>query len=128
MSTSNHSNDEQIIDSMEKWKRLLKLNRPVAVEFFSPTCPHCARLTPIFQRLSKEYKDRMSFALVNAVEQQSLAGGYGIRGVPTIKFFCYGRSVYEVVGFRSEAELRTEVDRVLSIYGKCISQSSPLYV
>jgi thioredoxin 1 len=70
----------------------------------------------------------MSFGFVNAAEQQSLAAGYGIRGVPTIKFFCDGRPVYEVVGFRKEAELRAEIERVLSTHSKCISQSSPLYV
>jgi thioredoxin 1 len=128
MSSSNVYSDERLIDTIAKWKRLLKSSRPVAVEFFSPTCPHCARLTPIFQRISEEYQDRMRFAMVNAVEQQGLAGGYGIRGVPTIKFFCDGRPVYEVVGFRPEAELRTEIERVLSTHSKCISQSSPLYV
>jgi thioredoxin 1 len=126
--TSSNAEDKKLITSVERWKQILKSIQPVAVEFFSPTCPHCARLTPVFKRLSEEYKDEMRFALVNAVEQQGLAGGYGIRGVPTIKFFCDGRPVYEVVGFRPESELRTEIEKVLSTHSKCISQSSPLYV
>ncbi len=119
-----------LIASMDEWRsRVLKSDLPVVVEFYSPTCPHCARLTPIFQRLSTEYGDKMTFAIVNVVESRDLAEGYGIMGVPTVKFFCDGRPINEIVGFRPEEELRGKIEEgVLQTYKRCISQSSPIYV
>jgi len=50
---------------MDEWKsRVLKSELPVVVEFYSPTCPCCAMLTPIFKRLSSEYESNMLFAMV----------------------------------------------------------------
>ena len=120
--------DELLISTMEEWRsRILKSKLPAAVEFFSTTCPYCAKLTPIFRRLSTEYGDRMNFALVNATESQGIAEGYGVMGVPTIKIFCDGRTIYEIVGFKPEDELKTDIERVLRTHKKCISESSPLY-
>jgi thioredoxin 1 len=120
--------DELLIATMEGWRaKILKSDRPVVVEFFTPTCPYCARLTPIFRKLSTIYGDKMKFAMVNAAERPELAEGYGIMGVPTLKFFCDGRSIHEIVGFKPEEELTVEIEKVLQTSGKCISQSSRLY-
>ena len=124
----NRLEDGLLINTMEEWKsRVLKSDRPTVVEFYTPTCPHCARLTPIFRKLSHEYGDKMNFAMVNAAESQDLAEGYGVAGVPTLKFFCDGRPIYEIVGFEPEEELRAEIEKVLQKYQKCISQSTRLY-
>jgi thioredoxin-like negative regulator of GroEL len=113
---------------MEEWKnKILKSDRPVIVEFYTPTCPYCARLTPIFQKLATTYSDRITFAMVNAASNPDIAQGYGVMGVPTLKFLCDGRPIHEIVGFKPEEELRIEIERILQSYKKCVSQSSRLY-
>jgi thioredoxin 1 len=120
--------DELSIPSMTEWKsKILKSELPVIVEFYTPTCPFCARLTPIFRKLSQVYGDRIRFALVNASESADIAEGYGVMGVPTLKFFCDGRPIHEIVGFKSEEELKDEIEKLLQTHKTCISQSSPLY-
>ena len=120
--------DELSILSMAEWKsKILKSELPVIVEFYTTTCPFCARLTPVFRKLSEVYGDRMRFALVNASESADIAEGYGVMGVPTLKFFCDGRPINEIVGFKSEEELKDEIEKVLRTYRTCISQSSRLY-
>jgi len=120
--------DELLIVTMEEWKeKILKSDIPVVIEFYTPTCPYCARLTPIFKKLSSEYNERMKFAMVNAAESRDIAEGYGIMGVPTLKFLCDGKPIYEIVGFKSEEELKSEIYKVLQNHRKCISESSPLY-
>ncbi|WP_455278516.1 thioredoxin family protein [[Eubacterium] cellulosolvens] len=110
------------------WKdEVLKAELLVVIEFFSPTCPYCRQLTPIFQKLSGEYIQKMKFGMVDTSKNSEIASGYGVMGVPTLKFFCAGRPIYEIVGFRSETELKEELEKVLSIQTKCTSQSSPLY-
>jgi thioredoxin 1 len=115
------------IDGMNWRDEVLKAELPVVVEFFSPTCPHCRLLTPIFQKLSEEYFQKMKFGMVDTSKNSEIASGYGVMGVPTLKFFCAGRPIYEIVGRRSENELREELEKVLSIHTSCVSKSSPLY-
>ena len=67
----------------------------------------------------------MIFAMADASQNSEIASGYGVMGVPTLKFLCAGRTIYEIVGLRSEEELRTEIDRILSIHKKCVLQISP---
>jgi len=110
------------------WKKdVLETELPVAVEFYTPTCPYCRQLTPIFQKLAGEYGGRLIFAMVDASAESDITSGYGVMGVPTLKFFCAGRPIYEIVGLRLEEELREEFWRVLSVHQKCVSKSSPLY-
>jgi thioredoxin-like negative regulator of GroEL len=116
-----------MVDGMNWRDEVLKAEIPVVVEFFSPTCPYCRQLTPIFQKLSGEYDKKIKFGMVDTSKNNEIASGYGIMGVPTLKFFCAGRPIYEIVGLRSEKELREEMEKVLGIHTKCVSQSSPLY-
>jgi thioredoxin 1 len=122
------NSDQTIKIGGMNWKdEVLKAELPVVVEFFSPTCPYCQQLTPIFQKLSGEYIQKMKFGMVDTSKNSEIASGYGVMGVPTLKFFCAGRPIYEIVGLRSEKELREELEKVLGIHTKCVSQSSPLY-
>lgn len=124
----NFLENDLLVRTMDEWRsKVLKSELPAAVEFYTPTCPFCARLSPIFRKLSSEYGNKLIFSMVNAAENQDIAQGYGIMGVPTIKFFCGGRPVYEIVGFRPENELRVEIEKVLQTHKKCVSESSPIY-
>jgi thioredoxin 1 len=113
--------------TLANWKDILKAELPVVIEFYTLTCPYCRQLTPIFQKLSEKYAERMIFAMADASVNGEIAEGYGVMGVPTLKFFCAGRPIYEIIGLRSEEELGKEFERVLSTHRKCISTSSPIY-
>jgi len=120
--------EDLLITTMEDWKsRVLKSELPVIVEYYTPTCPYCSRLNPIFRKLSEVYGDQMQFAMVDASVSTDIAEGYGVMGVPTIKFFCDGRPIHEIVGFKPEEELEEEIEKILETHKRCISQSSPLY-
>ena len=109
------------------WKDILKSEVPVVVEFYTPSCPYCQQLTPIFRKLSEKYTGRMVFAVADASVNSEIAEAYGVMGVPTLKFLCAGRPVYEIIGLRSEEELIEEFESVLSTHRKCVSTSSPIY-
>lgn len=114
--------------TQDNWREVLKADLPVVVEFYTGTCPYCRLLTPIFQRLAAEFSGSLVFAMADASKVSDFALGYGVMGVPTLKFFCSGRPIYEIVGYRSESELREEFRRVLSTYRNCLSQSSAIYM
>jgi len=120
-----------VIDvNAKNWeKEVLKSNVPVVVEFWHQRCIWCLRLTPIYNELSKEYEGKLKFAKVNIFEShenQHLAIHYGVMGTPTLIFFCQGRPVDAIVGFRPKDHLKTEIDHVLSHSKECIEKSTSL--
>ncbi|RSD29208.1 thioredoxin family protein [Mesobacillus subterraneus] len=70
------------------------------VYFYSPTCPHCVRTTPIVSPLSKE----MGVDLVqyNLLEFEQGWDDYGIESTPTIVQYKDGKEVDRIVGYQEE--------------------------
>jgi thiol-disulfide isomerase/thioredoxin len=100
------------------WEHLVEKNeKPVAVMFYSTTCPYCRVIEPYFVTYAKEYKDAVVFARLNIMTSMWTAERYGIRGTPTFKFFCGGKPVFEIVGAVFPAILKKMVEEVL-IHGK----------
>ena len=98
----------------------------VLVDFWAPWCPWCRKLAPDFEALATEYQGMVKFGKVNADDSPDIAEKFGVQGLPTLKFFCEGRPVAEVVGYLPKTVLKAEIDKMLPIYRECIKQSSPL--
>lgn len=84
---------------------------PVLVDFWAEWCAPCKILIPVLDKLVNEYQGKFILAKVNTDEEQRLAGQHGIRSIPTLKLFRYGKVVDEVMGAQSESALRTMIDR-----------------
>jgi len=113
------------ISSQDWEKGVLKSDRLVLVDFWAPWCPWCRKLGPEFDALSAEYEGRVKFAKVNTEESPDISQRYGVEGLPTLKFFCEGRPIAELVGYMPGPMLRSEIDKVFQVQKLCISQSSP---
>ena len=98
----------------------------VVVNFWGPQCPWCKRLDPVYEELAEAFGDRVRFAKLNVAENPGVTTHWGIMGTPTLKFFCQGREVHEVVGFRPQDQLRQELERALEEAEACLEQSTPL--
>jgi thioredoxin 1 len=112
------------------WERkVLGAEKLVLVEFWHPQCPYCSILAPIYVALAEEYDGKLEFARVNALESpanQELAVRYGIMGTPTLKFFCQGRPVQELVGVLSKEKLRQNIEFAIEKHRECAANSTPL--
>jgi thioredoxin 1 len=97
----------------------------VAVDFWAPWCPFCVRLAPVFDKASDEVSD-MKFVKVNVQNEQSVASKYGVQGIPAIKFFCHGREVGSVLGFRNFEQLKRDIERVRVEDESCVANSSEM--
>jgi thioredoxin-like negative regulator of GroEL len=53
-----------------------------------------------------------------------VAVGLGVMGTPTLKFFCDGRPIYEVVGFRPRGRLREDIEKALEEARECLEKST----
>ena len=100
------------------WERVVeKSEKPVAVMFYSSTCPYCRIIEPYFIQYAQEFKDTVLFARLNILTSMWTAERYGVRGTPTFMFFCKGRPVVEVVGAVFPAILKKMVEDLL-VHGK----------
>ena len=104
---------------------ILSSETPMVVEFVTAVCPWCKRLAPIYEKLSNEYGEKLKFYRTRADLNRDLALRYGIMGVPTLKFFCSGRTIGEVVGFLTEPNLKGELDKIVANHKQCLAQSTP---
>lgn len=112
----------------ETWEKdVMKSDNPVVVDFWHEQCTWCQRLNPVYDELSKEYK-RATLAKLNVRTSNSnmnIAMKYGIMSTPTMKVFCDGRVVGELIGFMEKDVLKQELDKILEKSKNCLKQSSP---
>lgn len=117
------------IDAANWGEEILKSRELVLVEFWHPQCPYCKMLDPIYAELAREYAGKLKFAKFNAMESpanQELAVKYGIMGTPTLKFFCQGRPVQDIVGVLEKEYLRQGIEFALKKHNMCAEKSTPL--
>jgi thioredoxin 1 len=125
---------EDIIDvKASNWKEeVLESEDLVLIEFWSPQCPHCRMIAPIYNELSKEYAGKLKFARLNIIENQQnqeLAVRWSVMGTPTFKFFCGGRPVQDIVGALPKDYLKQAIDFAINKHRECLEKSTiPPYV
>uniref|UniRef100_A0A672ZFT1 Protein disulfide-isomerase n=1 Tax=Sphaeramia orbicularis TaxID=375764 RepID=A0A672ZFT1_9TELE len=98
--------------------------KDVLIQFYSPLCPHCKKLEPIYRELAETLADdpNMIIAKMNAMDND-VPLGYDVQGYPTIYFAPVGKKSdpirYE--GAREVKELlkflKREASRSLVIHG-----------
>ena len=64
--------------------------------------------------------------ILESPENRKIAIDSGVMGTPTIKVFCEGRPIGELVGFKPLEKLVTELNEILNQKDSCIDQSTPL--
>jgi len=116
----------QDLDPATFGKALESGDRLVVVEFYTNTCVNCAALKPVYEALSSEMGGEANFARVNAASNPSIAASFGIMGVPTIKFFCRGRPIGDIVGEVNATVLRNTIKDFIKHRVECVSKSSIL--
>lgn len=110
-------------------KEVLEADMPVVVDFWHHMCGWCNKLNPVFDQLPERYGGSVKFAKVNILgsnENRGIAINLGILGTPTMKLFCFGRVIGEIIGFRPLDRLVKEIDEALEKKDECIEQSTPL--
>ena len=122
---------EEIVEiSVLNWREeILESEKLVLVEFWSPQCPHCRMIQPVYNELAREYTDKLKFTKLNITESQSiqeLAIKYGVMGTPTFKFFCGGRPVQDVVGALPKDHLSQAIEFAIKKHRECAERSTPL--
>lgn len=105
---------------------VLESPTPVVVDFWAPWCVWCKKLAPVYDSLSTTMSSTLKFVKVNVEEHPELSERYGISGLPTLKFFCEGREIGEIVGAAPKERLEAEFHRIVKGHKDCLASSSPV--
>ena len=94
-------------------QEVLKNEKPVLVDFWSPTCPPCVILGPIIEQIAEEFQGRAKVGKLNVMENPETAQHYKIVGIPTIIIFKDGEVVERATGLRPKQVLSDKLNSLL---------------
>ncbi len=87
--------------------------KPVLVDFFAAWCPPCSTLSPILERLEKEFEEKVIFAKVNVDDSPKTSQKFGINPIPAVFLLKEGKAVSEFVGAKPEFVIKEWLENLL---------------
>jgi putative thioredoxin len=86
---------------------------PVIVDFWAPWCNPCRMLSPVLEKLAREYDGKFILAKVDTDREPVLAQEFGVRSIPVVFGIRDGKPVDAFMGIQPEAVIRTWLDRLI---------------
>ena len=110
-------------------REVKEADKPVVVEFWRRSCSNCQKFKPIYEKLPDIFGDKVKFLKMNmflSLENLKLAEGFGVEETPTLKLFCKGREIGEIIGYRPFDKVVKEIEETLEREEYCHKQSTPI--
>jgi len=94
-------------------KEIQSTSKPILVDFWATWCYPCSVLSPILEKLAKEYQDELILAKVNIAEAPMISEKLGIDQIPTVILFKNGKPISGFIGVRPEPVIREWLGKML---------------
>ncbi|TWP28085.1 thioredoxin [Apibacter muscae] len=100
--------------SYDEFNKLLKSDDIVLVDFYAPWCGPCVQMTPMFERLSDKYKNKLTLVKINADENKNLSKPYIEKGFPILIAYKNGKIQWEQIGLLDEDSLTKLIEDLIN--------------
>lgn len=92
-----------------------KGDKPAIIDFYADWCGPCRRISPILEKIAKEYDGKLYVYKVDVDKNQALAKAFGVRGIPMVMFIPMKGDLQKAVGARSESSYYEAVKDILKV-------------
>ena len=86
-------------------QHLTRNNIPVLIDFWAPWCGPCKTMAPAFAQAAGQLEPRVRLAKLNTEAEQTIAGQFGIRSIPTLMLFHKGKELARQSGAMSARDI-----------------------
>ncbi len=107
-------NSKPVILHSGNFQQHIKRNDiPVVVDFWAPWCGPCKMMAPAFEQASEELSPSVRLAKLNTEDEQTIAGQWNVRSIPTMVLFKNGREITRQAGAMSAADIKSWVQNYI---------------
>lgn len=98
----------------ERYQELLKVDKPLLVDFWAPWCSYCRRIGPAYDRIAQQFEEEVNVVKINIDEEPALAEAEHIEVIPTLILFRGGQAIGSIVAPESKAMIEAFIQESLS--------------
>lgn len=87
---------------------------PIIIDFYATWCGPCQTLSPMLQRLAREYEGKLKVIKVDVDKNRALAEAARIQSIPTLFFITRDGQIERQVGLLPYPELTKMAERIVA--------------